>query len=90
MDVGDEGAIGGDGAGEDLALFEEADLFYVAVEVVAEHIEHAGDEGGAEEGGFIGERVFQGDGGGETRCRIGGKRIAVAIAHLSGQKRPGR
>ena len=62
VDVGDVGAVGGDGAGEDLALLEEADFFYVAVEVVGEHGDHAGDEGWAEEGGFFGERVFHGDG----------------------------
>ena len=71
------------GAGEDLALLEEADLFDVAVEVVAEHRHHAGDEGGAEETGFFGERVFQGMVPG-LRCRGGGERFAVANAHLSG------
>ena len=62
VDVGDEGAVGGDGGGEDVALLEEADVFYVAVEVVREHGDHAGDERGAEEGGFFGEGVFHGDG----------------------------
>ena len=62
LDVSDERAIGGDNAGEDLALLEEADVFYVAVEVVGEHVQHAGDERGAEEGGFFGERVLHGDG----------------------------
>ena len=62
VDGVDDGAVGGDGAGEDLALLEEADVFYVAVEVVGEHVQHAGDEGGAEKAGLFGEGVFHGDG----------------------------
>jgi len=44
VDVGDEGAVGRDGAGEDVSLLEEANVFDVAIEVVGEHGEHAGDE----------------------------------------------
>ena len=62
VDGGDDSAVGEDGAGEDLALLEEADVFYVAVEVVGEHGDHAGDEGWAEERGLFGEGVFHGDG----------------------------
>jgi len=70
VDVGDEGAVGGDCAGEDLALFEEADFADVAVEIVREHGDHAGDEGWAQERGLFGERVLHGDG-----ClRLGGVR----------------
>ena len=59
-DVVDEG-LSADGAGEDLALLEEADVFYVAVEVVGEHGEHAGNERGTEKRGLFGEGVFHGD-----------------------------
>ena len=75
-------------AGEDLALLEEADVFYVAVEVVGEHGDHAGDERWAEEGGFFGEGVFHGDGAGYV-FGVRRKRFAFAIAHLS-DDRPSR
>ena len=79
VDVGDVGGVGWDGAGEGLALLEEADFFYVAVEIVAEHVEHAGDQGWAQEGGFLGEGVLHGDWG--ALRGVGRRRIAVAIAH---------
>ena len=65
-----------DGAGEDVALLEEADVFDVAVEVVGEHGDHAGDERRAEERGFFGERVFHGT----VRCSAVAKRSAVGLA----------
>ena len=69
-------AVGGDGAGEDLALLEEADVFYVAVEVVGEHGDHAGDERGAQERGLFGEGVFHGD----SALRLLAKSVGVLLA----------
>jgi len=42
---------------EDAPGFEEADGGCAAVEVPAEHVEHAGEERGAHGGGFVAERV---------------------------------
>jgi hypothetical protein len=44
VDFVDVGSVGSRGTREDVALFEEANLFYVAIEIVGEHGGHARDE----------------------------------------------
>jgi hypothetical protein len=85
VDGSDDGAVGEDGGGEDLTLFEEAHVFYVSVEVVGKHVQHAGDERGAEEAGFFGEGVFHGDGS----CRVGGRQSRSARYPTLRKKREG-
>ncbi len=91
MDVGDEGGVGGDGAGEDLALLEEADFFYVAVEVVREHGDHAGDEGWAEEEasserGFSMGTVLLPFSGEEVAVGLGGEGAGDGFAEAEGEE----
>ena len=63
-------------AGEDGAHLEEGSAFDVAADVEGEHVEHAGEERGAEHAGFGAERIAESDGriglAGEAGGIVGG------------------
>ncbi len=55
VDLRDKACVGCGGSGEDLPLLKEACLADVAIEVMRQHIDHAGQEGGTQKRSLFGE-----------------------------------